>query len=137
MNPTDSIDAGTTRECLYCHEVKTLAAFVKQPDCKLGVRPKCLDCENIYQREIKYQKRKGTPRYKERLRIGNAVSRAKYPEKDAARRLAYKIPLKPACEKCGGIGKLHRHHPDHAKPLEVITLCIPCHEATHHRGLVL
>lgn len=37
------------------------------------------------------------------------------------------------CEKCGATGKLHRHHPDYSKPLDVVVLCRACHQAEHPR----
>jgi len=40
------------------------------------------------------------------------------------------VPLKSACEKCGATEKLERHHFDYSKPLEVLTLCKRCHEAS-------
>lgn len=39
------------------------------------------------------------------------------------------IPLKSACEICGGADRLQRHHKDYGKPLEVLTLCEVCHNA--------
>lgn len=39
------------------------------------------------------------------------------------------IPLKGACEICGGTDRLQRHHKDYGKPLEVLTLCEICHNA--------
>jgi hypothetical protein len=40
------------------------------------------------------------------------------------------IPLKSACEICGeATSVLTRHHKDYGKPLEVLTLCKPCHRA--------
>lgn len=39
------------------------------------------------------------------------------------------IPLKEACEICGETTDLTRHHKDYGKPLEVLTLCKPCHRA--------
>jgi hypothetical protein len=39
------------------------------------------------------------------------------------------IPLKRGCEICGDTHDLTRHHKDYGKPLEVLTLCKPCHRA--------
>lgn len=63
---------------------------------------------------------------------GRRVSRQrfyqlKYPERYQARRKARKLPMQP-CEKCGSTTKVHRHHDDYSKPLEVRWLC---HE--HHK----
>lgn len=38
------------------------------------------------------------------------------------------VPLNPNCEICGSTEKLHRHHDDYSKPLEVLTLCPTCHK---------
>lgn len=42
------------------------------------------------------------------------------------------------CEDCGALtseNKIVKHHLDYSNPLEVIWLCIPCHQQ-RHRGLV-
>lgn len=40
--------------------------------------------------------------------------------------------VKPnACERCGSDGKIHGHHHNYSKPLEVEWLCQPCHGAEH------
>ena len=44
--------------------------------------------------------------------------------------------LKPQCEHCDSVDSLHMHHPDYSKPLEVITLCVNCHEIEHHGGVL-
>ena len=35
------------------------------------------------------------------------------------------------CENCGAEGKIHAHHPDYTKPLEVLWLCDTCHKQEH------
>jgi hypothetical protein len=40
--------------------------------------------------------------------------------------------MKDRCEHCGSTKRLNMHHPDYSKPLEVVTLCVPCHEKVHH-----
>ena len=40
--------------------------------------------------------------------------------------------IKPKnCSKCAKCVKLHAHHEDYSKPLEVIWLCVPCHHSVH------
>lgn len=65
----------------------------------------------------------------------NAVKRSRryekrHPEKFAAQKAARIIPMKP-CEKCGTTIKVHRHHDDYSKPLEVRFLC-PFHHREYH-----
>lgn len=48
--------------------------------------------------------------------------------------LAGKITPGP-CEKCGAAGvKVHAHHADYSKPLDVQWLCVSCHWLTHTGG---
>ena len=35
------------------------------------------------------------------------------------------------CQYCGTYGKLHGHHCDYSKPLDVQWLCVPCHKQWH------
>jgi len=48
-----------------------------------------------------------------------------------------KIPLDSKCSQCGATEKLQRHHPDYAKPLEVVTLCMTCHKKLHRKECLL
>lgn len=56
------------------------------------------------------------------------------PVKTAARRAAAKkVPLGP-CSVCGTTEDVHRHHPDYARPLDVVLLCRRHHNEEHGHG---
>lgn len=61
----------------------------------------------------------------------------RYPEKTKCRRelmkakKSGKIIPSEQCEHCNKKTKLHAHHEDYSKPLDVIWLCRPCHRKLH------
>ena len=46
-------------------------------------------------------------------------------------------PIGSKCVICGSTEKLHRHHPNYEKPLEIVTLCNSCHMKVHSGRLKL
>lgn len=63
-------------------------------------------------------------------------SAKRYPEKQEARKItrsaiAKKILVRQPCEVCGN-EKVHAHHEDYTKPLEVRWFC-PTHHMEHHK----
>lgn len=62
--------------------------------------------------------------------------RAKHPDKDRAHEIVHTAKkrgkLRPSpCADCGSTSKIHAHHEDYAKPLEITWLCAPCHRKRH------
>ena len=50
-----------------------------------------------------------------------------------AQMLAYnKVSIGEECKICGSTNRLHRHHKDYNKPLEIITVCSKCHSKIHN-----
>lgn len=70
-------------------------------------------------------------------RIYQKKYRHKYPTKARARSVFARarrkgLVIKPAdCQQCGTVKRLHAHHDDYSKPLEVRWLCASCHGAHH------
>jgi hypothetical protein len=69
-------------------------------------------------------------------KIWTRIIRARYPEKEKARRVARAMLArgeikKTPCIKCGS-PKSEMHHPDYSKPDLVEFLCPPCHVRVHH-----
>lgn len=121
------------RDCNKCKLPKPLSDFFNDATKPLGKDYTCKLCRYIYDRNVKYPRKKNTEKYKAVHKLATAKSVRKYPERLEARRLARKfVPLKQNCEQCGNGGLIHRHHPDYTKPLDVICLCVPCHEKMHH-----
>ena len=63
----------------------------------------------------------------------------KYPEKYQAQRAAQKairngVLVRKPCEKCSN-PKVHAHHDDYSKPLEIRWLCSKCHGEIHNNEL--
>lgn len=47
--------------------------------------------------------------------------------------LAGKLARPDKCSNCGLTGRIHGHHPDYSKPLEVLWVCQKCHVKIHDR----
>jgi hypothetical protein len=66
--------------------------------------------------------------------------RAAHPEQHAAHRAVLNaicrgdLTRPKNCSRCGAVGRIHGHHEDYGKPLEVIWLCNACHLDVHERS---
>lgn len=126
-----------SKKCGKCKEQKPLTEFYKDRTRTDGYNHKCRDCQNAYWNEAQYPKLKKTEKYQAKHRISVSNYARNNPLKAKAHRLAKAVDIAENCENCGNQSTLHKHHPDYTKPFNVIALCIPCHEAVHHRGLLV
>ena len=122
--------------CTTCLVEKPVTEFGPWSARPRGIVYRCRECYNAYSREVRWPKRKTQETYKAKHRKAQRRYAAKRPEVQRAHSLARnrKAELKQSeCSECGATENLHMHHPDYSKPLEVVTLCVPCHERVHHR----
>ncbi len=104
------------------------------------------DCEEFRAKRRVYLRKhvRDTPASRARNVRHVVRYRAKYPEKALARMAVQKalssgLLVRPeACSRCGsshksrkGYSLIHGHHPDYSKPLEVVWLCVVCHNEEH------
>jgi len=137
-----------TRVCTKCGRRKPLTDFPPHKHCRGGRNTQCRECINAYHREYnrrhperaRAKYRRFYHRHKDRIakREQQLDRRAKNDIRQLVR-LAVKtgVLTKPdRCEHCGTTPpphRLHAHHPDYAKPLDVVWLCSYCHGKEHAR----
>jgi len=133
-------DMHDLKKCFKCNWIKPLSDFYKHPQMADGRLNKCKDCNkkdvrlnrrnNIdyyrsYDRargsrqdlnDLKEYRRNNPLKYKAHSAVGYAIKSGKL--------------VKMPCEVCGE-NKVHAHHDDYAKPLDVRWLCPPHHFQWH------
>lgn len=127
--------------CFKCGAGKPLTEFYKHPQMGDGYLGKCKACtrkdvqenrdQNI-ERYRAYDRKRGNRQDKEDQR----KRRNEHPEKAKAHRMiAYHTRAghmtKKPCEVCGAVDRVHGHHDDYSKPLDVVWLCVVHHHARH------
>lgn len=135
----------TLKTCSRCFVAKQIVEFRKQATGAYGRQSACRECSDVYNngwRERRRPERLAYNREYYRSERGRQSIRAwhdRNPGKYAAQKavttaLALGLLVKPtACETCGESKRLDGHHPDYAKPLEVMWLCRGCHKAWHKK----
>jgi hypothetical protein len=151
-----------TKTCFKCKTEKPLGAFYAHPMMADGHLGKCKECTKVdaqrqrmlnvsdpewvrQERErcrlkaIRYRAAGGKPSA-EALRKGQEKHRLKNPDKCRTRCRTYRAMLKGTitkkteCECCGATGRLHKHHVDYNKPLDIRWLCTKCHGVLHRKA---
>jgi ribosomal protein S27AE len=147
------------KKCFKCGKVKPLDEFYKHPQMGDGYLNKCKECakkdvaedriNNPEKLKARDKKRNGLPhRIKGRKRYAQSSrgkkvcgkAKKKWIERNPLKRLASlmvsrairvgRLKRQP-CEECGSTTRVHGHHDDYYKPLEVRWLCPKCHTELH------
>ena len=152
------------KQCFKCGEIKPLAAFYKHPQMADGRVNKCKECNKQDVKKNRLDKIDYYKEYdKKRSMLLNRVeARKRYALSEAGKQAFKKArnkwiknnPIKRGanclvnkavkdgrlskpnlCESCGSKSKrIHGHHDDYAKPLEVRWLCPGCHAEWHKKN---
>ena len=138
------------KQCFKCHKTKSLDRFYKHPGMADGHLNKCKSCTKAdvasnrldkleYYRE-QDRVRSLRPKRKAILQASANKARSDSPFKSKAhsavrRAIARGDLVRPdCCQDCGASGKIHGHHEDYSKPLDVEWLCPPCHHKRHPKN---
>lgn len=145
--------------CKACLIEKPLTEFYKLKAMADGLNAECKECVKIRVKRNRSEKAdyyqefdrkrannperiqarldyKTTERGKERLNVGKMAWRSRNLEKRQAHVIVRNAVrdgrlIKPIFCDCGSDFKLHAHHADYSKPLEVTWLCVKCHTKHH------
>lgn len=132
------------KTCFKCGAEKPLTEFYRHKAMTDGHLGKCKCCAKMDARARRFD-----PRFRETIL---SYDRARGDRRNEEQKLAHrtarpqeykarqslanavrdgKVQRGERCAHCHCIGKLHGHHEDYFKPLEVIWLCVPCHKQLH------
>ena len=148
------------KTCLLCSSEKETSEFGKDSSTSDGISRYCMSCNRLkgrrYRESNKASVRTKNKKYREshkdeakvlfdnwskhnkdKIYASSLRSRAKYPERDKARRAlrravaSGKVAKLFYCEECCSDKNIEGHHEDYSKPLEVKWLCRKCHRSLH------
>lgn len=128
-----------TKCCKSCLEEKPITAFSPHANMKDGRLNKCRKCRSA--ESVKWFKETGHKnRTIDRERKYKKTGKQRYPEKHRVRSITSsavksgKLVRPKVCSICNGNEtRIEAHHPDYSKPLEVVWMCVLCHNAEHMR----
>lgn len=136
--------------CRRCNVSKSRDLFSRRAQATDGLQAWCKDCRRERYHENRAAEISNAKRHAianpEKVREAKRRWRAKNPRyqyldddpiKVSARRQVYNAVsrgdlVRPSyCTRCGAACKPEGHHPDYAKPLDVVWLCRQCHGKEH------
>ena len=151
-----------TQKCFKCHVVKPMSEFYAHPRMANGHLGKCKECtkQDVLENRIahlsavrEYDRERGKlphrkaanalrqrmPHVKEQHQKALKEYAARFPERKRATTMIHnalrdkKLSRPTRCELCGSRCKPVAHHFDYDRPLDVVWLCISCHNQLHRR----
>jgi len=139
--------------CFKCHQSKPRNEFYAHPAMADGLLGKCKECtkrdvaerywspDGRHKIAIYERARSATSHRREKQLIYQRIRRKLHPEKVIARNAVSKairsgILQRKPCEICGTTIRIHAHHDDYSKPLNVRWLCFRCH-FEHAHGYIM
>lgn len=95
----------------------------------------CIECSAFAAKGKKYTPKFGLMQRKsERL---NNDNKEKYLARRAVENaVRYNKIIKQPCERCGETSRVHAHHENYSKPLDIVWLC-PKHHTERHREILI
>jgi hypothetical protein len=152
-----------SKTCFKCRRVKPISEFYVHSQMADGHLGKCKDCTKLDvadRVEVKKHDPVWIAMERERCRIKSADARKRGvrwktdPEtskrwrqrnrnKQHAHNVAAyavktgRIQKAEICTCCGlKVNRLHKHHPDYSRPLDIVWLCSSCHGMQHRKPIV-
>ena len=127
------------KKCFKCKRVLPLSMFYKHPQMGDGHLNKCKECTVLDVRLYRdgngekiraYDRARASDRHKVEFKDRHPLKKAA--QTTLGNAVKYGKVVKPQfCIRCWSVGKIHGHHRDYSRPLDVIWLCPRCHAIEH------
>jgi hypothetical protein len=140
------VAAPIIKTCFKCSQTLPIGQFYKHAQMPDGHLNKCKECTKKYVRDHRmanidkvraYDRERSSLPHRRALRQ-RVVDKyeADFPERKKANTAVGNAIrdgrlVKGPCAFCGSTERVHAHHHDYAKPLDVTWLCPPCHRRFH------
>ena len=129
------------KTCFKCNKEKPISEFYKHRQMADGHLNKCKACTKADSTKHRWDNIEKIRKYDRERGIRQTTEyfkeyRNKYPNKGKAKNMVNNAIrdgklFKEPCEVCGTTEKIHAHHEDYAKPLNVRWLCSAHHKQWH------
>lgn len=125
--------------CFKCGRVLSISMFYRHSQMGDGHLNKCKECTVLDTRRHRekhgdkiraYDRSRSSGRHKVKFEGRHPIKKAAQTMLGNAVKYG-KIVKPPFCVRCWATGKIHGHHRDYSRPLDVIWLCPRCHAAEH------